>query len=128
MLLLCQNQIKPLPPPPPPLERLLTTLLLSLAVFERLRRRCGLRVLWKQSRQWSHREGPRTSDWNLSLSFTSEMHSWYDFIVIMFCCCNHHCWLYSITTVKPLITDSPSSGQPQNNGQMPCPRLILPYK
>ena len=31
------------------------------------------------------------------------------------------------TTVKPLITDSPSSGQPPNNGQMPCPRLILQY-
>ena len=29
-------------------------------------------------------------------------------------------------TVKPLITDSPRSGQPPYSGQIQCPRLILP--
>ena len=30
------------------------------------------------------------------------------------------------TTVKPLITDPPKSGQPLYNGRLTCPRLILP--
>ena len=32
----------------------------------------------------------------------------------------------SQTTVKPLITDPPKSGQPLYNGRVTCPRLILP--
>ena len=31
------------------------------------------------------------------------------------------------TTVKPLITDSPSNGQPPYNGLMSWHRLLLPY-
>ena len=31
-------------------------------------------------------------------------------------------------TVKPLIADPPKSGHPPYNGQILCPRLILPYQ
>ena len=31
------------------------------------------------------------------------------------------------STVKPLITDPPKSGQPLYSGQLTCPRLILPW-
>ena len=33
---------------------------------------------------------------------------------------------YKETTVKPLITDPPRSGQPLYSGRLTCPRLILP--
>ena len=92
MLLLCQNPTKLLPPP---LVRLVMLLILNLAVFERLHRRCGLRVSMKLSQQWSHRGGPRPCDWNLSLSFTSEMHSWY-IIWISLHCCNYNALLIVI--------------------------------
>ena len=36
-------------------------------------------------------------------------------------------WILRLSdTVKPLITDSPRSGQPLYSGQIPCPRLLFP--